>query len=91
MNRVFKARVGMRVILDHECENTRRVFGLDTGMKYYKGTSQIISYVDSDGDCIRFEDVEYNWHIKDLKLDVEGIPEVVLQGEKQQFDINELT
>ena len=85
-------RVGQKIVVFKK-DKTTEYFGWDPGMDKFIDKVSTIREIFDSGEGFRLEETSfYSWHTDDARLaDLPGIPEVTLEGQKQNFDVNELT
>ena len=85
-------RVGMRVMVNSTGNHTRATQGFDYEMENFLGTQRTIGEVSFHRGNIMFEEKSFYWDPRDIR-EIPNVDEqkIILKGEKQLFNVDELT
>ena len=85
-------RVGMRVMVNSTGNHTRATQGFDYDMEEFLGTQRTIGEVSFHRGNIMFEENSFYWDPRDIR-EIPNVDEqkIILKGEKQLFNVDELT
>ena len=85
-------RVGMRVMVNSTGNHTRATQGFDYDMEEFLGTQRTIGRISLHRGNIMFKEKHYYWDPRDVK-EIPNVDEqkIILKGEKQLFNVDELT